>query len=56
MDQEEVAHLVAKYNILAVPVVDDANKLMGLITVDDVIDVLRQEATEDIYKMAGASA
>jgi len=55
MDQEEVAHLVAKYNILAVPVVDDANKLMGLITVDDVIDVLRQEATEDIYKMAGAS-
>jgi len=55
MDQEEVAHLVAKYNILAIPVVDDANKLMGLITVDDVIDVMRQEATEDIYKMAGAS-
>jgi len=55
MDQEEVAQLVAKYNILAIPVVDDANKLMGLITVDDVIDVMRQEATEDIYKMAGAS-
>jgi len=55
MDQEEVAHLVAKYNILAVPVVDEANKLMGIITVDDVIDVMRQEATEDIYKMAGAS-
>jgi len=54
-DQEEVAHLVAKYNILAVPVVDDANKLMGLVTVDVVIDVMRQEATEDIYKMAGAS-
>ncbi|NLC71500.1 MAG: magnesium transporter [Desulfuromonadaceae bacterium] len=55
MDQEEVAHLVAKYNILAVPVVDESNKLMGIITVDDVIDVMRQEATEDIYKMAGAS-
>lgn len=55
MDQEEVAQLVAKYNILAIPVVDDGNKLMGIITVDDVIDVMRQEATEDIYKMAGAS-
>ena len=55
MDQEEVALLVAKYNILAIPVVDDSNKLMGIITVDDVIDVMRQEATEDIYKMAGAS-
>ncbi len=55
MDQEEVAHQVAKYNILAIPVVDDGNRLMGIITVDDVIDVMRQEATEDIYKMAGAS-
>jgi magnesium transporter len=55
MDQEEVAHLVAKYNILAVPVVDESNKLIGIITVDDVIDVMRQEATEDMYKMAGAS-
>lgn len=55
MDQEEVAQLVAKYNILAIPVVDDGNKLMGIITVDDVIDVMRQEATEDIFKMAGAS-
>lgn len=55
MDQEEVARVVEKYNILAVPVVDDSNKLMGLITVDDVIDVLREEATEDIYKMAGAN-
>ncbi|MEZ4599954.1 MAG: magnesium transporter [Syntrophotaleaceae bacterium] len=54
-DQEEVAHLVAKYNLLAIPVVDQWNKLMGIITVDDVIDVLREEATEDIYKMAGAS-
>jgi len=55
MDQEEVARVVEKYNILAVPVVDDNNRLKGIITVDDVIDVIRQEATEDIYKMAGAS-
>jgi magnesium transporter len=55
MDQEEVAQLVAKYNILAIPVVDEGNKLVGIITVDDVIDVMRQEATEDMYRMAGAS-
>jgi magnesium transporter len=55
MDQEEVARVVEKYNILAVPVIDDNNRLKGIITVDDIIDVLRQEATEDIYKMAGAS-
>ncbi len=55
MDQEEVARLVEKYNILAVPVVDENNNLKGIITVDDIIDVIRHEATEDIYKMAGAS-
>ncbi len=55
MDQEEVAELVAKYNILAIPVVEDHGKLMGLITVDDVIDVMRDEATEDILRMAGTS-
>ncbi|MDH3998761.1 MAG: magnesium transporter [Desulfuromonadales bacterium] len=55
MDQEEVARVVEKYNILAVPVIDEMNNLKGIITVDDIIDVLRQEATEDIYKMAGAS-
>ncbi|MDT8419147.1 MAG: magnesium transporter [Desulfuromonadales bacterium] len=54
-DQEVVAEMVAKYNILAIPVVDGKGKLMGLITVDDVIDVMRQEATEDIFKMAGAN-
>lgn len=54
MDQEEVAKIVAHYDILAVPVVDDANKLVGIVTVDDVIDIIRQEATEDILKMAGA--
>ena len=55
MDQEEVAELVAKYNILAIPVVDDQGKLLGLITVDDVIDVMRDEATEDILRMAGTT-
>ena len=53
-DQEEVAHIVSKYNILAVPVVDDQNKLLGIVTVDDVIDVIREEATEDFFQMAGA--
>ncbi len=54
MDQEEVAKIVARYDILAVPVVDPSNRLMGIVTVDDVIDILRNEATEDILKMAGA--
>ncbi len=53
MDQEEVAKIVAKYDILAVPVVDDLNKLVGIVTVDDVIDIFRREATEDMLKMAG---
>lgn len=53
MDQEEVAQLVASYNILAVPVVNHQGKLMGVITVDDVIDVIKEEATEDMYRMAG---
>ncbi len=53
MDQEEVAQLVSSYNILAVPVVTHQGKLVGVITVDDVIDVIREEATEDMYRMAG---
>lgn len=53
-DQEEVARIVARYGFLSIPVVDESNKLLGLVTVDDVIDVLREEATEDILKMAGA--
>ena len=52
-DQEEVAKIVAKYNILAVPVVDENHRLVGIVTVDDVIDIFRREATEDILKMAG---
>ncbi len=54
MDQEEVARIVARYDILAVPVVDGTNRLVGIVTVDDVIDIIRKEATEDILKMAGA--
>ncbi len=52
-DQEVVARLVARYNLLAIPVVDHANKLVGAVTVDDIIDVIRSEATEDMLKMAG---
>lgn len=52
-DQEEVAQLVAQYNYLAVPVVDADNILLGIVTVDDVVDVIRKEATEDFLKMAG---
>ncbi len=52
-DQEEVAHLVARYNYLALPVVDHENKLSGMVTVDDVIDIMREEETEDILLMAG---
>ncbi len=54
-DQEEVAQHVANYNLLAIPVVDEENKLVGIITVDDVIDIIKDEATEDIYRLAGMS-
>jgi len=54
-DQEEAARLVSRYNLLAIPVVDANGIIVGIITVDDVIDVLREEATEDILKMAGTS-
>jgi magnesium transporter len=53
-DQEEVARIVSRYDLLAVPVVDDANRLLGIVTVDDVIDVIREEASEDMLKLAGA--
>ncbi len=55
-DQEEVARIVARYNLLGVPVVDTENKLVGVVTVDDVLDVIREEATEDIYALAGVSS
>ena len=53
-DQEDVADVVSRYDLLAVPVVDDHNVLLGVVEVDDVVDVLREEATEDILQMAGA--
>ena len=52
-DQEEVAREVALYDLLAIPVVDQENKLVGVVTVDDVIDVIKEEATEDIFYLAG---
>jgi len=55
-DREEVARLLAKYNLLAVPVVDDERRLVGTITVDDVIDALVQEQTEDVHKFGGLEA
>lgn len=55
-DQEEVADLVDKYDFMAIPVVDEVGRLVGAVTVDDVLDVIAEEATEDIYKMAGSSA
>jgi magnesium transporter len=54
VDQEEVARQVARYNLLAIPVVEKDGRLVGIITVDDVVDVIREEATEDMLKMAGA--
>jgi magnesium transporter len=55
MDQEDVARLVAKYDLVSVPVVNRDNRLLGVITVDDVIDVIREEATEDIQRFGGAA-
>lgn len=52
-DQEEVARITSRYNFLAIPVVDDTRKLLGIVTVDDVLDVVREEAAEDMFKMAG---
>ena len=52
-DQEEIAGIFRRYGLLAVPVVDDEGKLLGRITIDDVIDVIEEETTEDVYKMAG---
>ena len=51
--QEEAAQLMKRYDLLALPVVDRENRLVGIITIDDVVDILEQEATEDIQKIAG---
>ena len=54
-DQEEVAREIQKYDFSAMPVVDSENRLVGIVTIDDIIDILQQEATEDIEKMAAIS-
>ena len=53
-DQEEVARIVSQYNFLAVPVVDSDERLLGIVTVEDVVDIIREEATEDFLQMVGA--
>ncbi|MEQ8386051.1 MAG: magnesium transporter [Coleofasciculus sp. A1-SPW-01] len=52
-DQEDVARLIQRYDFLAVPVVDREHRLVGIVTVDDVIDILERETTEDIYALGG---
>ena len=56
LDQEEVARLMARYNLPSVPVVDDQGRLLGRVTFDDVIDVVEAETTEDLLKFGGVSA
>jgi len=52
-DQEETAKIISKYNLLALPVIDQEHKLLGVVTIDDVLDVVEDEATEDMYKLSG---
>ncbi len=52
-DKEEVARLFSKYDLFALPVVDKENRLVGIVTIDDAVDVIEEEATEDFEKMAG---
>jgi magnesium transporter len=56
MDREDVARIIAKYNLLALPVVDDARRVLGIVTVDDVIDAIVREQTEDVQKFGGMEA
>jgi magnesium transporter len=55
-DREDVARLISKYNLLAVPVVDEGNHVLGIVTVDDVIDAIVREQTEDVQKFGGMEA
>jgi magnesium transporter len=56
MDQEEVARLFAEYDVLALPVVDEDGRMKGIVTVDDIVDVVEEEATEDAHKFGGLAA
>jgi magnesium transporter len=53
-DQEELAEAVSRYDFVAIPVVDDENHLVGVVTVDDVLDIVEEEATEDIQRLGGS--
>jgi len=55
-DREEVARLIAEYDLIAIPVVDERHRILGVVTVDDVIDVIQQEQTEDVQKLGGVEA
>lgn len=55
-DREEVARLIAEYDLVAVPIVDERRRLLGVVTVDDVIDVIQEEQTEDVQKLGGVEA
>src|SRR5260370_24805580 len=54
MDREDVARLVAKYDLVSLPVVDEQNRLLGTISVDHVIDIMQEEASEDIFRISGS--
>ena len=56
MDREEAARLISKYNLLAIPIVDDQRRMLGIVTVDDVIDALVEESTEDVQRFGGMEA
>src|SRR5262249_6886878 len=56
MDQESVARLIAQHDLLAVPVIDASGSMKGIVTVDDVVDIVQEAATEDIHKFGGMQA
>ncbi len=56
MDQEEAAKIFSKYNLISAPVIDEENKLIGILNVEDMLDVIQEEATEDIQKLAAVEA
>src|SRR5438045_9274201 len=56
IDREEAARLISKYNLLAIPVIDDERRMLGIVTVDDVLDALVEESTEDVQRFGGMEA